>query len=254
MHYHPRLYADRTNRLSRQILAFVVSGSVLFAMPASADLEQWWNARSPESESGLYAGLSGSVGVAVGLDDHVKITSFNLQDPPGSPPPSNREPNPSVDAGVGLHARLGYRFHPHLAAEGQFEWISEWSIKGKDSERANPRFQSDFAKGEAWTATANLKFYLLTGSVQPYLIAGVGLMRFQGDNRSPIPPATGSPIIETNIDGARDVGFAFRTGGGMDVMITDHMSFVLGATYVVTEGDVDPYDYLSIEWGVQYRF
>jgi opacity protein-like surface antigen len=250
----PRLLRRRMKRRLSRRLAFLVGSSLFAALPAAADFEQWWNTRSPESETGLYAALSGSLGVGIGLEDHVKISFFDPQDPPGPPQARNTEPDPSVDPGIGLHARIGYRFHPRLAAEGQFEWISEWSVDGKDSTRANPFAQSDLSRSEAWTATANLKFYLLTGRIQPYLVAGIGAMRFQGDNRAFIPPATGSPIVRTNIDGVREVGFAFRGGGGVDFMITNHMSFVLGTTYVVPEGDADPYDYLSIEWGLQYRF
>jgi opacity protein-like surface antigen len=230
------------------VAPFLLLAAMLVSTPAAADLAGWWNRQSNESASGVYLGLSGSVGVAVGLDDHVSVTNFRSQ--------GARNGLVSLEsmAGVGLHARVGYRFHPHFAAEGQFEWISEWTINGRDSERTNPTSSSEVGRAEAWTATANVKFYLLTGRVQPYLVGGIGLMRFQGDNRSPLIPANSRPIFELNTDGVRDYGFASRWGGGVDIYFTDQLSLVLGASYVIPEGQIDPYDYVSIEWGLQYRF
>jgi opacity protein-like surface antigen len=215
---------------------------------ASAEDSSWWNTRTPESEPGVVVGLSGSVAVPFGLDDHVEITAFRPQQG------RNDEPNLEAQPAVGLHARAGYRFNARLAAEAHFEWIPEWSIEGKNSDRTNPTSSSKIAKGKAWTLTADLKLYLATRTFQPYLTAGLGAMRFEGENDSPRIPANDRKIFEFNIDGARDVGFAVRAGAGLDIMMTDRLALVLGASYVVGTGDVEDYDYLSTEWGLQYRF
>jgi len=245
---HVRFGRHRIPRLASWAIPVHLVWLIVGGFPAFAGGASWWNTTTPESEPGFFMALSGSVGVPFGLDDHVEVTNFRPQQG------RNDKTSLSVDPGVGLHARAGYRFHARLAAEAHFEWISEWSVDGKDSDRTNPSSSSQVARGEAWTATADLKLYLATGRVQPHLVVGVGAMRFQGDNKSPRIPANNRKIFETNIDGARDLGFAFRGGGGLDFMMTDHTALVLGASYVVGTGDVEDYHYLSLEWGLQYRF
>ncbi len=58
--------------------------------------------------------------------------------------------------------------------------------------------------------------------------------------------ADSGPVDETD--------FAGRVGGGIDIYATENIVVTLDATYVVPTGDVDDLDYLSIGWGVQYRF
>ncbi len=237
----------------RGVIRFGVVSALLSTLlaapsPATADWAGWWNRSTPQSENGLYLGLSGSVGLAFGLDNHVRVDRFVAQ------PNAQLEHDLEVGAGVGLHARAGYRFHPRLAAEIQYEWISEWTIDGRDTTRTEPRATAEVARAEAWATTANLKLYLGTGIVQPYVVGGVGVMRFQGDSRSPRRVANNRPFFELNTDGVREYGFASRWGGGVDIYFNDDLSLVLGTTYVLPEGEIDPYDYLSFEWGLQYRF
>jgi opacity protein-like surface antigen len=215
---------------------------------ASADLSEWWNSTTPYSDTGIYAGIAGSLALGIGLENHIVVTRF--RDQIGR----NLEHDLEVEPGAGVHARAGYRFHPRLAVETQFEWISEWSIDGRDTERTNPTSSAQVARAEAWTLTLNGKFFASTGRVQPYGVFGVGMMRFQGDNKSPLIPGNSRPIFELNTDGVRRTDFALRVGGGLDIYFTDDLSLVVGTSYVIPYGQVDPYDYLSFEWGLQYRF
>lgn len=245
---------SRAEGRGRVHLATAVGIAVLsFANTASADLPEWWNREHPESSRGVYLGLSGSVGIGLGLEEHVAVTSF-FDGAGRFTPPRHLSPPLKVDPGIGLHARAGYRVHPRIAVEVQFEWISEWSIGGEDGLRTAPTAQSDAARAEGWATTGNLKLYLATGRIQPYVVGGVGLMRVQVDNRTPRVPLTNRAFFEFNTDNLRRTDFAARVGGGVDIYFTEHTSFVFGATYVIPEGQIDPFDYVSVEWGLQYRF
>lgn len=232
----------------RFALLSVCATVLLAAATASADGSTSSGGTTPYSEPGFYAGLSGSVGVALGLENDVSVTRFRGQ------AGRNDEHGLVIDSGVGLHARVGYRLHPRVSVEAQFEWIAEWSVDGRDTQSTNPTSAVDVARAEAWTLTANVKSYAATGRVQPYLVGGVGLMRFQAENRSPLIQSNSRRIFELNIDGFRGTDFALRVGGGLDIYFTERLSLVVGSTYVIPFGRIDSYDYLSVEWGMQYRF
>jgi opacity protein-like surface antigen len=234
---------------SSVVAAGLASLFLLATCTASADVATWWNETTPESTPGLQLGLSGGIPIAIGVDEYLKDTRFRAQ---GS---RNRNTKTEIEPGLALHVRAGYRIHPRIVVEGQFEWNSESSVDAKDTLRTNPTSQSDVARIETWVATANFKFYPLSlGRVQPWLVYGVGAMRFQGDNRSPRIPANERQIFEFNTDGERQTDFAMRAGMGLDIHFTDHLSFVLGASYVIPAGKLDRFDYVSTEWGLQYRF
>ena len=251
----------QSTRAASQI-CLALAFSIACALPVAAGAEEstgwaaWWNHEEPESAPGVYLALAGSVGIGTGLDDHVQITSFFDGATRVPPTPAQRSASAlSVDPGVGLHARAGYRIHPRFSVEAHFEWISEWSIGGTNSARTQGDVQSDVARAESWITTANLKLHLMTGRVQPYVVAGVGVMRLQAENRTPvIIRNNGRPVFEFNIDNTRATDFAYRAGAGVDIYFNERLSLVLGGSYVIPEGQLDPFDYVSVEWGLQYRF
>ena len=67
---------------------------------------------------------------------------------------------------MGLTTRLGYRFTPNLAFEGQFEWIDGFDIVADPGHRL-----------ETWSLTGNVKGLLMTGRIQPFGILGMGVLR-----------------------------------------------------------------------------
>ncbi len=170
------------------------------------------------ARNGFYVGLAGSVGIDTASEDELEdITGVNV----------------NVDEALGLHARLGYRFHPRISGEIHFEWLddADISILGIDALTL-----------ERWTLTANAKAYLLTGRFQPFLFAGAGLMQAEVED------TLGLFFSVTNED------FAARFGGGIDIYASEKFVVSLDTSYVLPTGDLEDLDYVSIAWGFQYRF
>lgn len=168
-------------------------------------------AAGPEySKAGPYLGL----GAAFGFDD------FDLSD------------YFDIDPAYGLDVWAGYRFHPHVAAETQIEYLNGFKTELHGFE---------LSKNQTVTWTTNLKAFLLTGRFQPFAYVGIGL---------------GWQQIELSIvDRSADfLGFAARFGGGVDFYITEHLALQANASYVLPTGELDGFGYTSMVVGAQFRF
>jgi opacity protein-like surface antigen len=151
--------------------------------------------------------------------------------------------NLSVDNSFGFNGRVGYRCHSRFSVEAQFEWLDG--------------FDSDFStaggapfgkiKYEPFVATANTKGYLLTGRYQPFLLVGAGMMTADARLRG---ESAGLGLSRNQSDTA----FAMRFGGGIDLYATKNLVVSLETDYVLPFGNLDALDYVSIGWGIQYRF
>jgi len=138
-----------------------------------------------------------------------------------------------VEVPPGLDARVGYRFHPHLAGEVQIQWFPKADIEF---------FDVNVLELETLTFTGNVKGYLLTGRIQPFLLVGAGLMHFDTKDKLGL------------FLSAKGEDFAARFGGGVDIYITPNIAAVIDGGYVLPTGDVDGLDYVSFSVGFQYRF
>lgn len=127
------------------------------------------------------------------------------------------------DNELGVNVRVGYRPLPRLGIEGQFEWVS-WD----DDKSGNDV--------ETYASTFNVRGYFFTGRYQPYALIGVGGMAADYDKSSD------------------EWDIVMRSGGGIDVMITDSLVAVMEATYLAGFEDVQDLDYFSLTWGLSYRF
>jgi len=233
-------------------------------------------AQEDYARTGFYLGVSGATGIFTAFDDQLGVTREQclpaLEDLDGdgefdvlnSCPPEIEEDVPiNADASLGVNARAGYRFHPRLAAEAHLEYLT-----GSEIYAETFRWQTDFVKLSALTVTADLKAYLTTGMVQPFAIIGAGWMKtygkdtridpqveFGSDQGNPTNPNTKIPMAaEIDVD---DSGFVGRFGGGLDIYVTRHVSLGASASYVLPFGSWDTgfdYNYISIDWGLQYRF
>ena len=133
------------------------------------------------------------------------------------------------DNGIGLDGWAGYRFASNLATEIQLEYL----------DRFNTSFMGADVDTDVVVFTGNLKAYLMTGRVQPFAVVGIGLLRAEAE------------FLGTSVS---DTGFAARFGGGIDFYDSPNLSLGATASYVLTAGDVDGFDYVSLVLGFQYRF
>jgi opacity protein-like surface antigen len=136
-----------------------------------------------------------------------------------------------VDAAFGVNGRIGYRLHPRVAVEGEFEWIDGFDFKVADNEK--------LVRGETWFASGNVKAFVLTQRFQPFVLVGAGYYHAK------------YKLLDTK---ETDGDAALRAGLGFDGYITEHVVITFDAQYVLPFGDVDDLDYTSIGVGVQYRF
>jgi opacity protein-like surface antigen len=141
--------------------------------------------------------------------------------------------NVDLESPIGFGLKAGYRFLPFLSAEAQFQWFSNADIDFGDFDGANV---------ETLLYTANLKAHILTGRLQPFVLAGVGLMHIDQKDK-------------LNLGfGKKTEDFAARFAGGLDVHFTEHIGAVLEGGYVLPTGSVDGYKFVYWSVGLQYRF
>jgi len=168
--------------------------------------------------SGPYIGFAAALAGMVRLDDEIK-------DETGVNTDTNLSP--------GLQARAGYRFHPLLGVEADFEWLAKFKVEG-------PVKIGDI---KVWSLTADAKLFLPHWrNGQVFLLAGAGVLGADFND---------SLGLGTSADAT---GFAARFGAGVDVYITKNITVTVGASYVLPTGSVKYLDYVSGTAGLQYRF
>ena len=132
---------------------------------------------------------------------------------------------------LGFSARLGYRLHAHLAAELAFEYYDNVDLDAVGVKSAEV---------DAWLLTGNVKAYLLPGPLQPYALAGFGVLRADLPDILPLGDKT-EPMA--------------RFGGGLDLYVTEKVVFNAEAAYVLPTGeDLEDLPFIPLVFGLQYRF
>jgi outer membrane protein W len=150
----------------------------------------------------------------------------------------------SADAQVGtlgVDIRVGYRMDSHWAAEAQIHIIQGTQIKINGVK--------DAMELETVTFTLNGKYFLLPGRLQPFVLAGVGVMNF--DLTEDV--GYGSTRAKTSAIG--------RIGGGADYYLTRSILVAADAQYVFPPfnfggflGPAKRLDYFALSLGMQFRF
>ena len=189
------------------------------------------NARALEpgedhARSGWYVGL-GAVYAFEDFDGDA--AQLALPDPPYA-----ARFEPRFDDSAGIHLLGGYRVTPHFALELGYEWL-----EGFDAKAAEPDLEVD-----SHLITLDAKLFALTGRVQPFARAGVGVHLanieiVDGDFRKPWEESS---------------GFAARFGIGVDYYLTRHWVVGVEGRYVLSTGDTKHFDYGGLMLGAQYRF
>jgi opacity protein-like surface antigen len=168
------------------------------------------------SRTGVYIGAEGVVGVASKIEDGVQhATGLKGR----------------VDAAFGVNGRIGYRLHPRVAVEGEFEWIDGFDFTVENNKKK--------VRGDTWFASGNVKGYVMTGRFQPFVLVGAGFYHAKYD------------VLGSRVSGG---DAALRAGLGFDAYLTEHVAIAFDAQYVLPFGEVDDLDYTSVGAGLQYRF
>ncbi|HXC51221.1 MAG TPA: outer membrane beta-barrel protein [Candidatus Limnocylindrales bacterium] len=167
---------------------FAVSGPGYAAETTTETTVTVQESGSPDyAKDAIYVGLDG----LAAIDD-----GFN----------SNR-----LSGGVGV--RAGWRLHPHVALEADYNFYHDLNPDEEDG----------------WSASANVKPYVLTGRFQPFFLAGLGYLQHEpsGD-------------------------FVFRFGFGFDACLTEHWAVGPEIAYLVApESDED--NIFTFALGITYK-
>ena len=143
-----------------------------------------------------------------------------------------------VDPALGFEVYVGYRAHPNLAVEAEFELVPEFDI---DSD--SPASAGTLAETEVMTASVAAHLILPLGSWQPYATVGIGVMDAEVVDTLSL---GGVAQDETDLVG--------RFGGGLDFYFTEHIVGRASIDYYIPGDKLHQLDYVSFGAGVQYRF
>lgn len=141
----------------------------------------------------------------------------------------------------GVRGKIGRRCNSRLSVELQVEWID--SFKASISEAETGRTNN--VAFDSMVGSIDVKGYLLTGRLQPFVMVGVGTMGVTTDS---INTSDGSSK-------AQDTGLLVgRFGGGVDYYLTRNWVISAEADYVYAATNIQNLDYFSLGAGVTYRF
>ena len=140
-----------------------------------------------------------------------------------------------ADDSKGLYGRLGYRVHSHVAIEVRLDWADEFDA------------QSDFARGdvEAYAITGNVRLFILTSRLQPYVGLGFGAIHMDVKGTR---FADGSEFDRGKTEGV------FRPSAGVDLYLTPYVLLNLDAAYLAPGGDLGDFSFSTLGGGLELRF
>jgi len=159
-----------------------------------------------------------------------------------------------IDDTMGFQFRGGYRFNDYFAAEGEFDWLDGFDLKFDIPDEGREKLTVD-----SFLITANAKAYLPLGRFQPYALLGAGVM--WANIRTSYPVGT---ICRpgywgwwcSNVYGRVDdgVAFAMKFGAGADIHLGKQWAITIDAAYVNPFTTLEELKYVSLGWGLRYRY
>lgn len=175
-------------------------------------------AQEPDEEkaawTGFYLAVGGGASFDTGISKGLEERIFI---------PIETDPSGLVDF------RAGWRFYEYASLELQVQGLTGFSATSTSIDGTLDIQGVGF--------TPNLRGYLLTGRFQPYGVMGMGMAWLD--------------FGDTGISGT---SFAFRVGGGLETVVSDHFALDVGLTYMLTTGQLSDFDHLNFSATAVYRF
>jgi opacity protein-like surface antigen len=186
--------------MNRVIRTIGLLAALLVLLPGGARAED-----SPRSAPGFYGNL-GAVG---------SFAAFEVPQ------------NVGQQDSWGLDARVGYRLHPHIAVEAQYQWAARFELTSGGATQ-------DVITTHA--VTGNGKIFIFQGPLQPYVLLGLGL-------------------VNANFRQSSDhTAVAFRAGGGVQILFMDHIGIYGEVTYLKPFNSLNDLNQVPIAFGGVYQF
>ena len=153
-----------------------------------------------------------------------------------------------TDSAVGFGVRAGWRVHPLLALEAQYEWVNDINIRVRNRTCAEIGMQS---------VTGNAKLFLPFEAVHPYALAGVGAVFHDVQvNDTTFPRRATCTTDPSFTNRGQSSEFTGRVGAGFDLYL--HRNVLLNLEYTVLLNEEETLSSLvpmmSIGAGLQFRF
>lgn len=205
---------------------------------------------------GFYIGVGGSYQYNVFQNRIEDVISDALE---GSLPPGTNV-GFDIDDSAGINARVGYRVCSWFALELEYEWVDRYDIDGSTN---IPGLSGRLYSIEGHTLTANTKWIVPSGRIQPYFLLGGGVAISDVDRGDIFDDPVLGPVLDSagiDIKQGKHTNAAGRAGLGLDLYLTKHILLNAEASVVLTTlkqpdvGDVDDLNYMSFTAGLQYRF
>jgi opacity protein-like surface antigen len=173
---------------------------------------------------GWFVSLAGSYAIPTNETDLEDDASSALGTPVGV----------SMDNSLGVSGDIGYRCHRYFSTAVEVEQVMG--------------FKTEFSKDDIdpLAVTTNFKAHLPLGRFQPFALAGGGMMA------ASIRVRDTSEFGRSFTNNVKDI--VLRFGAGLDFYATKHIVLNVGVDYVIPLKDLEDLKYISIGWGVQYRF
>lgn len=143
----------------------------------------------------------------------------------------------TLDEGNGRSAfgSLGYRIDERVELAVRFEGMQGIDLSG----------QGYTGDAEGWTSTLNVRVFMLTGKIQPYVGFGIGAGQIDVNL---VETATGDPFRY------QETSATFRPSAGLDLYISESVAITGDAAVHLLAGNNSSLNWATLSVGLKYRF
>lgn len=139
-----------------------------------------------------------------------------------------------VKSSLGAAGFVGWRIHPHFAAELRYTAFDGFDLQGGNGK----------AEIDGYAVTLNARLYPITTPIQPFVVLGVGALHFEQKTRLD----DGRRFQEQESDAV------FRFGAGVDLPLSERLTLNLEAAYLVPTDELSDLNVTELSTGLTYRF